>query len=217
VPRRGATRAGRTIERFGVIDGRVVRLRAVERRHLELLASLANDPTVAHSVVGWSLPVSMAHQERWFEASLGDRATQRLIIVDRDSEEPVGMTGLWDIDWHDRSALTATKLLPTAQGRGIGTDAILTLAAWAFLDVGLRRLYSTILDFNAASLGAYVRRCGWRIEGRERQAVYRSGRWCDRYLIALLREDFEGHPDAAFYKRSVCPVDVEAVVPPPSG
>lgn len=198
-----------------MIDGKKIRLRAIEHHDLEFLLRLANDRTVSQSVVGWSLPLSMAHQERWFEASVGDQQTRRLMVVDQHSDEPLGMTGLWDIDWHDRSALTATKLIPEAQGRGIGTDAILTLAAWAFLDVGLRRLHSTILDFNGASLGVYVQRCGWRIEGREREAVFRNGRWCDRYLIALLRDDFHRHPEAETYVRAVCPVDVEPVEPPP--
>jgi len=35
--------------------------------------------------------------------------------------------------------------------------------AWSFYEVGLRRLYGTILDSNAASLGAYVRNRSLRL------------------------------------------------------
>jgi hypothetical protein len=42
-------------------------------------------------------------------------------------------------------------------------------------DVGLERLYSSILEDNDASLKAYTNRCGWQVERTSRKHVWRHG------------------------------------------
>ena len=132
----------------------------------------------------------------------------RLTIHDKRSQAPIGLTGLWEVDWHNGSAMTAIKLMPGISPKGAGSDAIMLVNAWAFYEVGLRRLHSTILDFTGPSIGAYVRRCGWRIEGCEKQSVFRRGEWSDLYHVALLRSDFVDLEAAAEYVRYVCDIDV---------
>jgi RimJ/RimL family protein N-acetyltransferase len=191
-----------------VIPGRLVALRPIEPADLPLLQGITNDVRIQGSVVGWDFPVAGHSQGDWLRSAQANPRTQRLIVHALAEEEAAGLTGLWDIDWHNRSAMTATKLRPESQGRGLGSDAILTTMAWSFYVVGLRRLYSTILDFNEASLSAYVDRCGWRIEGRQREAVFRKGRWCDLYNVAALPSDFQKLGISEEYVHRICPVDV---------
>lgn len=193
-----------------MIPGRLIRLRPVERSDLPLLQELANDPTIGGLVVGWDFPVSMHGQEQWLEHSTATRTTVRLMVDDAETSQPVGVTGLWDIDWHNRSALTATKLHPERVGRGMGTDSIMTVMAWAFYVVGLRRLHGSILPFNEASLKAYVDRCGWKIEGREREAIFRKGEWVDLLRVGVLRADFDSLPGASECISNVCPVNTSS-------
>lgn len=196
-----------------MIPGRLIALRPIEPTDLTVLQRVTNDARIQGTVVGWDFPVAQHSQEAWLRSAQANPQTQRLIVQTLDDEVPVGMTGLWDIDWHNRSAMTATKLDPDFHRRGLGSDAIMTTMAWAFYVVGLRRLHSTILDFNQASLGAYVDRSGWRIEGRQREAIFRKGRWCDLYSVAVLRADFEEQEFAGEYVERVCPVDVETTTP----
>lgn len=196
-----------------MIPGRLVELRPVESGDLPFLQFLANNVHVGGSVVGWDFPVSLHGQEAWLAASRADRSNHRLVVQEKESGSAVGLTGLWDVDWHNQTALTATKLDPDSQHRGLGSDAIMTTMAWAFFVVGLRRLHSTVLDFNEASLRAYVDRCGWRVEGRHREAIFRRGRWCDLYSIASLRTDFERLDLSDEYTSKVAPVAVDAVSP----
>jgi RimJ/RimL family protein N-acetyltransferase len=191
-----------------MINGRLVSLRPVEEGDLSFLAALANDPRVRSMGVGWDWPVAEAGQQAWHAGVTKDPRSVRLTVIDKRSRAPIGLTGLWEVDWHNSSALTAVKLMPGSSPKGAGSDAIMLVNAWAFYEVGLRRLHGTILDFNGPSMGAYVRRCGWRIEGRERQSVFRRGEWCDLYRVALLRSDFADHELAAEYVRYVCDTDV---------
>jgi hypothetical protein len=112
--------------------------------------------------------------------------------------------------------------MPGSAPKGAGTDAIMTLMAWAFYEVGLRRLHCTILDYNAASHGAYVRKCGWQIEGRQREAVFRNGRWNDLLHAAILKREFDTLLDAEEYVARLSslpsvPAPPPSLVPAPSG
>lgn len=176
-------------------SGPVVELRPVERDDLAFMKALSNDPHVRERVVGWDWPLTMAGQEAWFTTSLQNPTTRRLIVQTAEGQ-PIGLTGLWDVDWRNRTALTGLKLGGTAdvRNRGYGTSAIRALMDFAFLDVGLNRLYSTIFADNGASHAAYVRKSGWTEEGRLREHVWRGGRYVDLIQIGILRSDYDAIP-----------------------
>jgi RimJ/RimL family protein N-acetyltransferase len=168
-----------------------VRLRPIEREDLSFLRDLANDAQVRENVVGWDWPLSLAAQERWFDAGADTMITRRFIVED-DEGAPVGLTGLWDIDWHNRSAMTAIKIggRPNVRGRGHGFAAIAAIMAFAFNDVGLNRLYTTILSDNEPSRQLFVTKCGWVEEGVLREHVWRNGVFRDVVHVALLRNEY---------------------------
>ncbi len=186
-----------------MIQGKRVRLRAVERDDQAFIHELNSDANVRQNVVGWAWPSSLHRQEEWFNSAVSE-GTQRLIVENADGQA-LGITGLWDIDWHNRHALTALKLggRSVRLERGLGTDAIMTVMAFAFYDVGLHRLYSTILTRNKASIGAYVRKCGWTIEGTSRQHIWRAGSYHDLHHVGILKEDFDQLSDADEYRSLV--------------
>lgn len=189
-----------------MIIGKDISLRPVELEDDELLQELMNDPQVSDYVVGWGFPVSLFSQKKWIQDS-NNNSSYRLIILDNDTQEAIGITGLWSIDYHNQSATSAIKILPKKSKKGLGSEAINLSMAWAFYSVGLRRLDATILDFNGSSMGAYVKKCGWRIEGRQREAIFRKGSWHDLYSIAILKREFDQLTHAQEFVELVCPVD----------
>ena len=189
-----------------MIRSNLLALRPIEKTDDYLLQVLMNNQLISENVVGWTFPVSLFSQAKWIENNV-NAANYRLIIIDIETDEPIGITGLWDIDWHNQMALSAIKLIPEKVKKGFGTDAIMLTMAWSFYNVGLRRLYGSILDFNGPSMGAYVKKCGWRVEGRQREAIFRKGQWHDLYNVAILKSDFDKLPNASKYIDYVCPVD----------
>lgn len=166
-------------------------LRPMERNDLLFLRDLANDPVVRANVVGWDWPLSLASQERWFDGGV-DTPTTRRLVIEGDDGTPIGITGLWDIDWHNRTAMTAIKIggNPEFRGRGYGKRAVWATMDFAFNDVGLNRLYGAILEFNEASFATYVEKSGWKREGVARQHVWRGGRYWDMVHVGVLREEY---------------------------
>jgi RimJ/RimL family protein N-acetyltransferase len=195
-----------------MIVGKKIVLRAIEEKDLEYLQKWQNDPVISELVVGWSFPVSMADQSQWFQNSIKKQHTQRFIVECKE-KGIIGLTGLWDIDWQNRHALTALKIgEKTDRGRGIGADAIMTITSYAFYEVGLNRLYGSILPYNHASYKAYVQKCGWKVEGCYRQHVYRKGKFYDLLYVATLKEDYERLPSAADYMPAVTRGERESFV-----
>lgn len=181
-----------------MIYGKQIALRPMESEDQDFIHALNEDPVVRGRVVGWDWPSSAHHQKAWFSASTGGGSTHRWVVLGPDGE-PIGLTGLWDVDWHNRNALSALKLggVADVRGKGLGSDAIMTVMAFAFCDVGLHRLHTTILADNTASERAYVRKCGWTVEGVSREHVWRHGRYVDLLHVGILKSDFDALPDSS--------------------
>ena len=73
-----------------------------------------------------------------------------------------------------------------------------------------------MIDFNGPSFGAYVKNCGWKVEGLFRRHVYRKGAYHDVYWRWVLKEEFDALPDSAEYIALIMPVDVHNKVNVPS-
>lgn len=172
-------------------DLRTVRLRPIEKTDLKYLRQLANDPVVRENVVGWDWPLSDVGQEAWFAESRSNSTTQRF-LVESEVGQPIGVTGFWDIDWRNRTAMVAIKLGGTSdvRGKGYGVAAILSIMEFGFVDAGFNRLYATMLASNSRSIATFVSKCGWKEEGRLRQHIWRNGEYVDLLQVGILRSEF---------------------------
>lgn len=173
-----------------MINGKRIYLRAMEPEDMECFRDMINDPSVSHNVVGWSFPVSKREQMQWYERAVSDKKNLRFTIVLKENDQPVGMVTLSSLDWQNRSATHGIKLHPSCpKGEGIATDAVMTLMQYAFEEVGLHRLETTRIEYNEASKKLYEK-CGWKIEGVKKEAIYRSGEFHDLFVVGILEEDY---------------------------
>lgn len=72
--------------------------------------------------------------------------------------------------------------------RGHGTEATRLAVAYALDDVGLHRVSLSVYDFNPRARRAYEK-CGFRQEGRLRDALRRDGTWYDEIVMSVLSSD----------------------------
>ena len=131
------------------INGKRIYLRPMELSDMEGYQTMLNDESISANVVGWSFPVSREEQETWYHKAVSDQRNKRFSIVLKENDELVGMLTLSTIDWHNRSATHGIKLLPSCpKGKGIGTDAVITLMKYAFEEVNLNRLDGSWIEYN---------------------------------------------------------------------
>lgn len=173
-----------------MINGKQIYLRAMEPEDMDCFWDMINDPSVSHNVVGWSFPVSKHEQMQWYERAVGDKRNLRFTVVLKEADLPVGMVTLSSLDWQNRSATHGIKLHPDCpKGKGIATDAVMTLMQYAFEEVGLHRLDGSWIDFNEPSRKLYEK-CGWSVEGVKKEAIYRDGKYHDLIIVGILKEDY---------------------------
>ncbi|MER8186820.1 GNAT family protein [Kitasatospora sp. NPDC094015] len=97
----------------------------------------------------------------------------------------VGTATLWGIDTHHRSAHIGLGLLPSARGKGYGTDVVATLCHYGFVVRGLHRLQIETLADNHAMLRA-AERNGFAREGVLHSSAWVMGEFLDEVILGLL-------------------------------
>jgi RimJ/RimL family protein N-acetyltransferase len=154
---------------------------------MEVRLQLGRDPDI-HRLYGGSrtdlrpmTPVEAATWYRW----LADHPCAWAIEQGR----LIGDIRLDHINAQDRRASLAIGIADVAAlGQGLGTEAIGLVVAHAFGAMGLHRLAVRVLAFNARAVRAYEK-CGFRVEGREREAVLIDGAWYDDLIMGLLADE----------------------------
>ena len=172
------------------IHGSVVTLRAIDVADVVLLHQWSNDPEIQQGLGGWHFPLSTSALEAWVRSFRHDSADQRMII-EAPGAGAVGLVTLTAINWKDRNAFHGVVIGDHGQQRkGLATDAVFTIMRYAFAELGLQRLDTTIVEYNAPSIALHVDRCGWVIEGRKEQAVYRRNRFWANLVLGITRDRY---------------------------
>jgi RimJ/RimL family protein N-acetyltransferase len=121
-------------------------------------------------------------QEGWSNATHG-----ALAIADASSDRLLGAIGLTPIE-HRLSV--GYWIVPAERGRGVATDAVRLLAAWALRDLGYPRLELYHFVGNDAS-GRVATKAGFRREGVLRLYAEMRGEPRDCVIYSLLTSDIE--------------------------
>lgn len=172
------------------IKGKIVTLRAVEESDLPALHGWGNDPDLWNMLGGWHFPTSLHQTRQWFERLAGDPLNQRFAI-DVPGTGLVGTANLVDIDWKNNNAFHGMMIGdPSMRGRGIGVDVIMATMRYAFDELHLKRLDGSMVAYNEASVAVYCGKCGWQVEGRQRDWYHRGGRYWDRIMVGVTSDDY---------------------------
>ncbi|WP_042403852.1 GNAT family N-acetyltransferase [Geomicrobium sp. JCM 19037] len=124
------------------------------------------------------------------QVMLGSSHSKSYIIVDRVSNEAIGVTSLIGIDMKNRNAECIIDIGDKDYwGKGYGREAFGLLLAYSFLEMNLHRLHLQVFEFNTAALQLYEK-LGFTREGIKREAVYRNGEYFDIVQMSLLKRDY---------------------------
>lgn len=105
-----------------------------------------------------------------------------------------GVIRLDNVNLQDKRATMAIGIYdPALLGKGFGTEAIMLLLRHAFNDMGLHRIGIRVLAYNKRAIRAYEK-CGFVVEGRERETAYVNGSWHDDIMMGLLDREFSAPP-----------------------
>ncbi|MFF0067103.1 GNAT family N-acetyltransferase [Streptomyces sp. NPDC005279] len=180
-----------------MINGELVRLRALRAQDLEHHVRWRNDMEVAHWAAAGDPafgPVTAEAVGLGFDVmlALNPRESAVFTIEDLTDGTPIGMADYRDLDPFARVATVGLTVGERDRwGKGHGSDALRLLVNHLFGTLGLHRIELDTWSGNERALRAFAH-AGFREEGRRRDAVLVAGERYDRVLFGMLRSEWPG-------------------------
>jgi len=151
-----------------------------------------NQPDIVDMYSSHPFPVNQEMESKWYERILTSNIPATVFGIETtDDQKLVGITVLKDINFIHRSAETAIYIGDLeARGKGFSSEALQMTIGFAFENLGLNRVWLKVRSDNVVALSLY-RKLGFIEEGRLRQCVYQHGKFYDRIVLSILREEYE--------------------------
>lgn len=171
-----------------VLTGELVRLEPLTEAVLaDYLVGLA-DPQVTR-LTGTHASFEPAQVEQWLRSRPAQHDRADWAVLRRRDGLFLGEAVLNDLDLDNESVNYRIWLAgPQAYGNGYGTEATRLVLDYALDTVGLHRVSLGVLDFNPRARRVYEK-CGFRLEGRLREAVRWEDGWHDELVMSVLSTD----------------------------
>lgn len=129
--------------------------------------------------------ISEESQLAWFKKISISSTSKRYVARLRENDEFVGVFRIDNIDQINRSALVGADIVPHHRGNGYAKEIFKYFFDYLFNQRGLHRLSLVTLETNKIALSLYEK-LGFKIEGKQREAIYRDGRLLDLICMSIL-------------------------------
>lgn len=163
-----------------MLEGKIVTLsNDLSEEHAKAIAELANEYDIMRNIGSHGFPYPYTLQDALFFISKNRETYSKafaidfLILVDN---EIVGVIGLSDIDYDDRSAHVGYWIGKKYWNKGYASEALKLMREFASDELSLRRLHTSVLEYNPASLKVLLKN-GFAIEGYSKDAFYFEGKY----------------------------------------
>lgn len=151
-----------------------------------MLVAWLNNPEIRPFLRVGRFPLNGLSEVEYIRKLSSSKTDIVLMVVERSSGRPIGVTGLHAIDTIDRRATFGIMIAsPEHRGRGMGTEVLRALARHAFRWLNLHKLELEVYASNARAIACYAK-VGFIEEGRLRERTYIDGKYEDVVLMGLL-------------------------------
>lgn len=169
--------------------GEKIYLRPVEPDDAKFLAKGENNPVIREALF-LALPVSLTNEQEKIEQYIKLKESTVFIIVEKETNQPVGQTAFFRIDYISRAAVFYLAILdPACWSKGFGSEATQLMVDYAFKTLNLNRIQLHVCAENTPAIKIYER-VGFQKEGALRQAMFRNGNYVDFWVMGILRSDW---------------------------
>ncbi len=177
-----------------LITGRRIVLRRHRGENLRAFLRWYTDPEVARLTRYGSGPLTPDEIKRFFFGRVMGPGFLSMGIHVAGTDRLIGTCAFSQIDGDNGSALYHITIGEhDAWGQGYGTEATELMLEHAFTRLGLHRVALTVFEFNVRAIRSYEK-CGFSVEGRARDAIFRDGRFWDEIHMSILGPEWEARP-----------------------
>lgn len=175
-----------------MLKGNKVYLDTIEPNDLEALRKWRNLPEYRKYFREYQ-EINSDMQKRWYESKVvNDNTTLMFAIRDNETNELLGCCGLCYINWVHRNSdlsLYIGKDEVYIDTEGIAEEACKLLFDYGFKELGLRKIWTEIYEFDSKKYELY-HKFGFHDDGMLRSQYFYDGKWWNSYLMSLLNEEY---------------------------
>ena len=165
-----------------------ISVRRLSEQDLTLRVEWFNTPSVyQHMAV--DVPISLAATQLWFSRDVVLNPSRYDVTFVDEKQDVVAMGGLTDIDFKNARAELYIVTSPKQTGRGIGTKCVQWVCNFGFGFHRLNRIFLYTMPRNDGARRLYER-LGFRAEGVLRSHILHHGKFVDRHVYGMLRDDW---------------------------
>lgn len=174
-----------------MIEGSSVVLRHHRHEDLSDIRRWYRDPELAR-LTRYSLrPMTDDEIDRFFHGRLMSSESVAYAIDIRESGQLIGLTTFSNLDPDNGTVMFHITIgEPDAWGHGYGTEAARLMLWLAFERIGLHRVALSVFGFNDRAIRSYEK-AGFRVEGRDREAIVRDGQRWDELTMGILAPEWQ--------------------------
>lgn len=171
-----------------MFKGQKVVLRALKREDMLRQWEAENDPELYFLDGGRPRPTSLEAMYAHFDGEVGKDNGSVSFAIEADGKY-IGHCGLHSADMTARLCELSIEIGDHAYwGRGYGRETVRLLLDYAFTHMNMARVWLNTHSENERAIRCY-RACGFVEEGRLRRHIWVSGRYVDRVMMGILREE----------------------------
>jgi RimJ/RimL family protein N-acetyltransferase len=172
-----------------VLEGMLIKLVALEQDHMPTIARWYGEPSfLLYANTRIPYPRSAALLEEEFLKSQSSSLFYGIVL--REDGKLIGLCGLKNIDWKNRTAEFSMWIGEEEhRHQGYARDAAQVLLKLAFDELNINRVYGKVLAYNTR-MSAILQQAGAVKEGVEREAVYKDGKYHDGICFSLLKREW---------------------------
>ncbi len=150
-----------------------------------------NDQEVTRFMYNGIFPNSMKRMREFYsEVEAGKHVV--FAICDKRGDRHLGNIGIHRINWRDGigeyGIIIGDKRY---HGKGYGEEATRMVLDYIFGRVGLRRVWLGVHAGHGRAVAIY-KKIGFRTEGRLRKEILTDGRWHDRLVMGIFKDEYLG-------------------------
>ena len=172
------------------IKGDRINLIPFPQKDINLFVRWMNDPDVRIYTRN-PLPRTIEEVKKWFEPKKEEVKTDvDFLIYHKNDKKKIGMVRLTDIQWLNRNANIFTVIGESEYwGKGIAVEAGKLMITYAFEELNLHKIHTSIYAPNERSLKAAAK-LGLVEEAVLREEIYIDGVHVDNHKFAVFKEDW---------------------------
>jgi RimJ/RimL family protein N-acetyltransferase len=167
-----------------VLAGDNVNLRIVEREDLSLLEEWLNNPNFGGIYEPLDAQESRSELEKKYDKSTSE---ERLFIIQKRDGSKVGIVGHFP---QGKSLEIGYAVVPSERRKGYGTEAVKIMVDYLFLSKDIMHIPASTNVRNTTSQ-RILEKAGFKREGVARKSMFVRGKWTDKYLYSILREEWK--------------------------